>query len=224
MNDETEPPDDEEPQEPRLRIVKGSPWTITGGRRAKWSSDSFVERHAVDIRQVGDPILHAAARKPRLAKGELEALIGRMFASMLAARGIGIAAPQIGVPLRICIIDVEEAGIVAMDPAVDWVSDEVEEASEGCLSVRGMYGYLERPVSARLVAADPLGRRFALEGDGVGAQCILHETDHLAGVLYVDRLRSRADDLFPVERPVPGAEELPLTGRRREPAEVGPSD
>ncbi|CAN5202355.1 hypothetical protein BH18CHL2_BH18CHL2_09930 [soil metagenome] len=224
MNDEaTEGEDDEEPQEPRLRIVKGSPWTITGGRRAKWSSEPFVEGHAVDVRQVGDPILHSPARRPRLARGELEALIARMFASMLVARGIGIAAPQIGVPLRVCIIDVEGAGIVAIDPVIEWTSEEVDEASEGCLSVRGLYGYLERPVSARLVATDPAGRRFAVEGDGVGAQCLLHETDHLDGVLYVDRLRSRADDLFPVEAPGPGDAEPPLTGRRRAPAEVGPS-
>ena len=198
-----------EPQPPRLRIAKGSPWRIDPGRRAKWSMPAFVTAHAVDVRQIGDPVLHAPAKKPRMHRGDLEALAQRMFASMVAARGIGIAAPQIGIPLRVAIMDVDEAGIVAVEPKIEWVSDEVEETSEGCLSVRGMYGMLERPLQARLVAMDVAGKKFVLEGEEFGAQCMLHETDHLNGFLYVDRLRSR-DDLHPVEVDEPvesGAEE-----------------
>jgi peptide deformylase len=189
---------EEEPQPPRLRIVKGSPWRIDPGRRAKWSAPAFVSAHAVEVRQIGDPVLHAPAKKPRMHKGDLEALAQRMFASMVAARGIGIAAPQIGVPLRIALLDVDEAGIVAIEPKIEWVSDELDETSEGCLSVRGMYGMLERPVQARLVALDITGKKFVVEGEEFGAQCMLHETDHLSGILYVDRLRSR-EDLHPVE-------------------------
>jgi peptide deformylase len=189
---------EEEPQRPRLRVVKGSPWRIDPGRRAKWSMPAFVGAHAVEVRQIGDPVLHAPAKKPRLHRGDLEALAQRMFASMVAARGIGIAAPQIGVPLRVAIMDVDEAGIVAVEPKIESVSEEVEETSEGCLSVRGMYGMLERPLVARLVALDITGKKFVVEGEEFGAQCMLHETDHLNGFLYVDRLRSR-DDLHPVE-------------------------
>ena len=223
MSDDIPTPEEtaEEPQEPRLTIVKGAPWTITGGLREKWSSDAFVAEHAVDIRQVGDPVLHSPARRPKLPRPELEVLIARMFASMVAARGIGIAAPQIGVPLRICIIDVDEAGIVAIEPQVEWVSEELDETSEGCLSVRGLYGMIERPVAARLSALDPVGKRFTLEGDELGAQCMLHETDHLEGRLYVDLLRSRMDDLFPVEPPEPGEEARSVSGRHR--AELEPS-
>jgi peptide deformylase len=143
-------------------------------------------------------VLHAPAKKPRLGRSELDALVARMFASMVVAHGIGIAAPQIGVPLRIAIMDVDEAGIVAVEPKIEWTSEEVEETSEGCLSVRGLYGMLERPLAARLVAEDITGKKFTLVGDDFGAQCMLHETDHLDGKLYVDRLRSR-DDLHPVE-------------------------
>src|SRR5437867_1747932 len=192
----------EEPQPPRLRIAEGSPWRIDPGRRAKWSAPAFVAAHAVEVRQIGDPVLHAPAKKPRVHKGDLEVLAQRMFASMVAARGIGIAAPQIGVPLRVAIMDVDEAGIVAIEPKIEWASD-------GCLSVRGMYGMLERPVMARLVAFDINGKKFVIEGEDFGAQCMLHETDHLSGVLYVDRLRSR-DDLHSVEVDEPadaGAEE-----------------
>lgn len=189
MSEETE----EAPPPPRLRVAKGSPWVIDAGKRAKWSDPAFVAKNAVDIRQIGDPVLHAPAKKPRLSRVEMETLVSRMFASMVAARGIGIAAPQIGVPLKVAILDVDEAGIVAIEPALEWTSEEVEETSEGCLSVRGMYGMLERPLAARLVAEDITGKRFTAAGEEFGAQCLIHETEHLAGVLYVDKLRSRAD-------------------------------
>ncbi len=186
------------PPPPRLRITKGTPWRIDAGRRAKWSSPEFLSANAVDIRQIGDPVLHAPSKKPRLGRPEIEALVARMFASMVVAHGIGIAAPQVGVPLRVVIMDVDEAGVVALEPTIEWTSEEKEETSEGCLSVRGMYGMLERPVAARLVANDLAGKRFTLIGEEFGAQCILHETDHLNGTLYVDRLRSR-EDLHTVE-------------------------
>lgn len=186
------------PPPPRLRVTKGSPWRIDAGRRAKWSVPDFLAKHAVDIRQIGDPVLHAAAKRPRMTRPDLEALVARMFASMVVARGIGIAAPQIGVPLRIVIMDVDDAGIVALDPKIEWVSEETEETSEGCLSVRGLYGMLARPLGARLSAVDIAGKKFVAEGEEFGAQCMLHETDHLDGTLYVDRLRSRSD-LHPVE-------------------------
>jgi peptide deformylase len=189
----------EKPAAPRIRVRgRTRPWRIDAARREKWSSEDFVREHAVEIRQVGDPVLHAPAKKPTLGRDELESLVARMFASMVAARGIGIAAPQIGVPLRIAIIDVDAAGIVAIDPKIDTVSEEMEETSEGCLSVRGFYGMLERPLGVRLVATDITGKRFSIEGDDVGAQCIIHETDHLNGFLYIDRLRSR-EDLHTVE-------------------------
>src|ERR1700716_1464687 len=188
----------DEPQPPRLRIAKGSPWRIDPGRRAKWSAPAFVSAPAAEGPQIGGPVLHAPAKKPRRPRGDLEALAQRLFASMVAARGIGIAAPQIGVPLRVAIMDVDEAGIVAIEPKIEWGSDELDETSEGCLSVRGMYGMLERPIQARLVAFDINGKKFVVEGEEFGAQCMLHETDHLNGILYVDRLKSR-DDLHPVE-------------------------
>ena len=188
----------EPPPPPRLRVTKGSPWRIDKGRRTKWSTPEFLSANAVEVRQIGDPVLHAVAKKPRLARPELEALVARMFASMVVARGIGIAAPQIGVPLRVAIMDVDEAGIVAVDPKIEWTSDTVEETSEGCLSVRGLYGMLERPVAARMGATDVAGKKFTATGEEFGAQCMLHETDHLTGTLYVDRLKSR-EDLHPVE-------------------------
>jgi peptide deformylase len=213
---------DSQPHEPRIHITKGSPWTIDRGRRERWSTPEFVKAHAVDVRQVGDPVLHAPAKKPRVDKKELEPLVQRMFASMVEARGIGIAAQQIGVPLRVVIIDVDDAGIVAVNPEVEFTSAEVEELSEGCLSVRGMYGMLERPILARVTAADITGKKFTIEGEGLGAQCMLHETDHTIGMLYIDRLRTRKD-LFPVEPDEPGEDPHSVSGHSREEMEKATS-
>jgi len=205
---------DSQPHEPRIEVVKGTPWVIDRGRRERWSAAEFVTKHAVDVRQVGDPVLHAPAKKPRVERRALEPLVRRMFASMVQARGIGIAAQQIGVPLRVVIIDVDEAGIVAVNPEVEFTSAEVEELSEGCLSVRGLYGMLERPVLARVTAVDLGGKKFTIEGEGLGAQCMLHETDHTNGMLYIDRLRTRKD-LFPVEPDEPSEERRSVSGHTR---------
>ena len=101
------PEGEKKPAPPRLRVTKGTPWRIDAGRRAKWSAPEFLSSNAVEVRQIGDPVLHAPAKKPRLGRPELEALVARMFASMVVAHGIGIAAPQIGVPLRVVIMDVD---------------------------------------------------------------------------------------------------------------------
>lgn len=189
---------DSQPHDPRIVVTKGAPWVIDRARRERWSAPEFVTKHAVDVRQVGDPVLHASGKKPRIDRKELEPLVQRMFASMVEARGIGIAAQQVGVPLRVVIIDVDDVGIVAVNPEVEFESAEIDEISEGCLSVRGLYGMLERPLVARVSAVDITGKKFTIEGEGLGAQCMLHETDHTNGILYVDRLRTRKD-LFPVE-------------------------
>ena len=205
---------DSQPHDPRIVVTKGAPWVIDRGRRERWSSPEFVTEHAVEVRQVGDAVLHAPARKPRMDRKELEPLVKRMFASMVEAHGIGIAAPQIGVPLRVVIIDVDDVGIVAVNPEVEFESTEIEEMSEGCLSVRGLYGMLERPLLARVNAVDITGKKFTIEGEGLGAQCMLHETDHTNGVLYVDRLRTRKD-LFPAESDESGDEHRSVSGHTR---------
>src|SRR2546428_11187870 len=103
-----EPPSDppespQAPPPPRLRVTKGSPWRIDAGRRAKWSAPEFVSANAVEVRQIGDPVLHVPAKKPRLARTEIEALVARMFGSMGGAHRIRIAATQIGGPLPVAI-------------------------------------------------------------------------------------------------------------------------
>ena len=182
--------DGDEPVAPRIRVVKGSPWRVGPSIARDWTKPAFVGEHAKPIIQIGDRILRTPARRPSLSTALLRELAGDLFASMIVARGIGIAAPQIGIPLRVAIMDVDWAGIVAVNPEVDWVSDETEETSEACLSVRGFAGMIDRPLRCRVSAQDVAGKRFIVEGEGWGAQCLLHEVDHLNGVLYVDHARS----------------------------------
>src|SRR2546428_10324227 len=127
-----EPPSDppespQAPPPPRLRVTKGAPWRIDAGRRAKWSAREFVSANAVEVRQIGDPVLHGPAKKPRLSRSEIESLVARNFASMVVTHGIGIAAPQIRVPLRVAIMDVDQAGIVAIEPQGEVTSPEQDE-------------------------------------------------------------------------------------------------
>src|SRR3989442_14729558 len=95
------------PPPPRLRVTKGAPWRIDAGRRAKWSAREFVSATAVEARQIGDPVLPGPAKKPRLSRTEIESLVARMFASMVVAHGIGIAAPPLRVPRPVVITHVD---------------------------------------------------------------------------------------------------------------------
>src|SRR5438445_12467923 len=127
-------PSPKPPPPPRLRVTKGAPWRIDPGRRAKWSAPAFLAANAVDIRQIGDPVLHAPAKKPKLSRADLEGLVGRMFASMVIARGIGIAAPEIVIPLRIVILDVDDVGVVSIEQHLALTSPHVDEPHEVLLS------------------------------------------------------------------------------------------
>src|SRR5256885_14784197 len=92
---ESQPPEaepdelDSQPHEPRIRVTKGTPWLIDKSRRERWSAPEFVTKHAVEVRQGGDPVRHAAGRKPPLKRKDLEALAPRSFPSMVQAAGEG---------------------------------------------------------------------------------------------------------------------------------------
>ncbi|MFF1633017.1 peptide deformylase [Leifsonia sp. NPDC058248] len=151
------------------------------------------------IRISGDPVLHSPAAPVTAFDDELRALAGDMFETMDAAPGVGLAAPQVGVPLRLFVYgwtdddDVLHRG-VAINPVL-WISpasiDELDEdeESEGCLSFPGERFPLRRSQSAILQAVDLDGEPFEVRAEGWLARIFQHEFDHLDGVLYVDRLR-----------------------------------
>ena len=122
---------------------------------------------------------------------ELPALLKDMWATMNAARGVGLAAPQIGLNLRVAVIDVRPEGksqrLVLINPEI--VSMEGEQKDEeGCLSIPGVYAKLKRAAKVRVRALGEDGKPWEMTGEGLLARAFQHETDHLDGKLYVDRL------------------------------------
>ncbi|MEO5921697.1 MAG: peptide deformylase [Pseudolysinimonas sp.] len=146
----------------------------------------------------GEPVLHTRARPVGDIDDDVRALVRDMEETMAAAPGVGLAAPQVGVPLRLFIWNwhdedgVEHRG-TAIDPEL-WISTtptgepDVDAESEGCLSVPGERFPLRRAELARLRATDLDGRPFDVKASGWLARIFQHEYDHLDGVLYVDRL------------------------------------
>ncbi len=144
---------------------------------------------------VPDPRLRAKARKVTAADHDLAAsLIPGMFAAMYKAPGIGLAAPQIAVPLRLIVLDLGPDGqptpMALINPEILAVSEELITREEGCLSLPGQYADVTRPARITARYQDAEGARHDIEADGLLATCIQHEIDHLNGVLFVDHLSS----------------------------------
>ena len=151
------------------------------------------------IVQVGDPVLAARCDEVTAFDDDLRALVADMVATMHAAEGVGLAANQIGVAQRVFVYDCPDdagrrhAGVVcnpvlAPMPVADRTLD-VEQ--EGCLSVQGQFADLGRPDRAVVTGVDEHGRPVRIEGTGLLARCLQHESDHLDGMLYIDRLAAK---------------------------------
>lgn len=129
----------------------------------------------VDPKEIGDPLF--------------QQLIDDMFETMYAAPGVGLAAPQVSVSKRLFVIDVNDddhAPAVLINPKLEPLGEEVE-LREGCLSVPGVIGEIVRFKRAAVTGLDREGRKIRIEGEGLLAQCLQHEVDHLNGALYTDR-------------------------------------
>jgi peptide deformylase len=148
------------------------------------------------IRTFGDPVLRTAADEVVDFDESLAQLIDDMFASMYAAEGVGLAANQIGVGLSVFVYDCADAsgrrhvGHV-VNPVLVSAGGEVDEDYEGCLSIPGLHYETERASFAAVEGRDKTGAPVRYSGDGQFARCLQHETDHLNGLLFVDRLRGR---------------------------------
>jgi peptide deformylase len=170
-----------------------------------------------EVLRMGDErLLQRAAEVQRLGAPEssamLQALLADMRDTMAHLNGAGLAAPQIGVGLRVVIFGVQAnprypdaetvPDTVLINPVLEPLSDEVEEGWEGCLSVPGMRGLVPRWASLRYAGYDELGRRFERSVSGFHARVVQHECDHLDGILYPRRIRDLTkfgfnDALFP---------------------------
>jgi peptide deformylase len=124
----------------------------------------------------------------------LEKLVADMFETMYAAEGVGLAASQVELSLRLFVMDCEGLKLVAANPEI--VSAEGEqEGEEGCLSVGKIHAPLKRAARVRLRAQDVHGQTFEQEAEGLAARCFLHETDHCDGLLFLDRLSPLRRDI-----------------------------
>ncbi len=141
------------------------------------------------VRRFGDPVLKSRATPVDRFDDGLRAQVARMGRLMEDAIGVGLAAPQLGVSQRLLVYRIgREASLVALvNPQVEWTSDEAESMEEGCLSLPGVAVDVERAVHVRVRAQDETGAPRLVEASGLEARVILHEIDHLDGILILDR-------------------------------------
>lgn len=166
------------------------------------------------IVQIGAPVLRSRAAEvapERIASAEIQQLISTMIAAMRSAPGVGLAAPQIGVPLRVLVLEdraelmaklspdelrererVEVPVRVFINPVLRPVGDETRTFFEGCLSVQGYTGLVERSAEVEVTGLDERGQSHMMRVRGWPARILQHEVDHLDGTLYVDRMLTRS--------------------------------
>jgi peptide deformylase len=145
-----------------------------------------------EILTEGHPTLRKVAKKvdpKEIGEPLFQQLIDDMFETMYEAPGVGLAAPQVNVSKRIFVMDVhdeEHPPAVVINPKIEELAEEVD-LTEGCLSVPGIVGDIVRYKRAAVSGLDRHGRKIRIEGEGLLAQCLQHEIDHLDGKLYIDR-------------------------------------
>jgi peptide deformylase len=147
---------------------------------------------------IGDPVLRAACREVTEFGADLKQLVDDMFATMYDAPGVGLAANQIGVDLAVFVIDCPDSEADSLvghvvNPRLEPLGDdrELELDDEGCLSIPGPFTDVPRLKKIAVTGVDWSGAPVRLEGHGRAARCLQHETDHLAGQLYIDRLPAK---------------------------------
>jgi len=151
------------------------------------------------VRTIGDEALRKKCKEVKIMTPSLRQLIGDLFDTMHDEDGVGLAAPQVGILRRICVVDTGEESFVLINPVIIETSGE-QEGQEGCLSVPGKFGIIKRPNYVKVKALDEnMNERF-VEGEELTARAICHEMEHLDGILYVDH----TDRIYNVGEEVPG--------------------
>ncbi|MDE6597676.1 MAG: peptide deformylase [Clostridia bacterium] len=141
--------------------------------------------------QTGDPVLRQKCAEVKAFNKDLWTLLDDMKETVRAESGAGLAAPQIGIALRVVVIDVEEGFFELINPVIFSTKGE-QTGPEGCLSVKGKQGTVTRPYKVKAEYRDRYGKKHKLTADGFFARAVCHELDHLDGKLYTDI----ADELY----------------------------
>ncbi len=144
-----------------------------------------------NVRLFGEPVLREKAKPVEVFDKKLLSLINEMFKIMEEAHGVGLAAPQIGHPLRLVVIQFEDNRYVLVNPEIIDKSKEQEEFEEGCLSFPGVSVNIKRPSRVKVAYHDEKGKRSILEANGLLSRIVQHEIDHINGVLIIDRANKR---------------------------------
>ncbi|PRD43286.1 peptide deformylase [Phyllobacterium phragmitis] len=147
-----------------------------------------------------DPILRQVSKPVERIDDQLRSLADDMLETMYDAPGIGLAAIQVGEPLRMLVIDLskedeEKAPHVFINPEIVSSADERSVYEEGCLSIPDYYAEVERPASARVTYLDREGKHQEIAAEGLMATCLQHEIDHLNGVLFIDHISKLKRDM-----------------------------
>jgi len=140
---------------------------------------------------LGSPVLRQRAAPVARVDDEVRQLVDDLFETMRAAKGVGLAANQVGVARRVAVVDVgeqEPPPLVLINPVIVHHSEDGDTAEEGCLSIPEVFGDVERPVTVTVEALDRDGKPYRLTVSGYKARAIQHEIDHLDGVLFLDHL------------------------------------
>ena len=135
----------------------------------------------------GDDILRKVCRTQMTFDEKLATILDDMIETMYDADGVGLAAPQIGMLRRYCVIDIGEGVIELVNPVIE-ETEGVQEEQEGCLSYPGEFGVTRRPMKVTVRAQNRKGETFRVTGEGLLARALCHEIDHLDGVIYKDRV------------------------------------
>ena len=145
------------------------------------------------IKLYGSEVLRRPADPVDDIDDEVRALVRDMFETMYDAKGVGLAAPQVGISRRVIVLDVAEESdesnpVALVNPRLASWAKKKDKQTEGCLSIPGVEAVVQRPVSVVVDGTDPEGQGVRLEAEGLFARALQHEIDHLDGVLFVDRL------------------------------------
>ncbi|AFY62440.1 peptide deformylase [Synechococcus sp. PCC 6312] len=148
-----------------------------------------------ELHFLGDKVLRQGSKRITQVNEDTRQLARKMLQTMYSSSGIGLAAPQVGINKQLIVVDInpDEAAnppLILINPVIKGVSEEVEVAEEGCLSIPGVYLDVKRPVMIEVAYKDELGRPQVLYATELLARAILHEIDHLTGVMFVDRVEN----------------------------------
>ncbi len=140
-----------------------------------------------NIVKIGDDVLRKTCRTQLTFDERLHRILDDMKETMYAAEGVGLAAPQVGILRRFCVIDVGDGIIELINPVIT-EREGSQTGSEGCLSVPNRYEEVTRPMKVTVRAQDRDGNNITVTGEGLLARALCHEIDHLDGILYIDRI------------------------------------